>query len=117
MASVFIGTKGIMATCSRGRRRVAASLRAVEGVRAASAAADPLARTHAGLDSRLQRRRSRLLGFQHHRALRRVAGPRRYRLARPGKLEWDSANLRFTNSAEANKFVKPVFRKGWEMKL
>lgn len=35
----------------------------------------------------------------------------------PGKLEWDSANLRFTNSAEANKFVKPVFRKGWELKL
>ena len=35
----------------------------------------------------------------------------------PGKLDWDSANLRFTNSAEANKYVKPVFRKGWEMKL
>jgi GFO/IDH/MocA oxidoreductase family protein len=35
----------------------------------------------------------------------------------PGKLEWDSKNLRFTNSAEANKFVKPVFRKGWELKL
>jgi hypothetical protein len=35
----------------------------------------------------------------------------------PGKLEWDSANLRFTNSAEANQFVKPVFRKGWELKL
>jgi len=35
----------------------------------------------------------------------------------PGKLEWDSRNLRFTNSAEANRFVKPVFRKGWELKL
>ena len=35
----------------------------------------------------------------------------------PGKLEWDSKNLRFTNSAEANKFVKPVFRRGWELKL
>ena len=34
-----------------------------------------------------------------------------------GKLEWDSANMRFTNSPEANKYVKPVFRKGWEMKL
>ncbi len=34
----------------------------------------------------------------------------------PGKLEWDSRNLRFTNSAEANKYVKPVFRKGWELK-
>jgi hypothetical protein len=35
----------------------------------------------------------------------------------PGKLEWDSKNLRFTNSPEANKYVKPVFRKGWELKL
>ncbi len=35
----------------------------------------------------------------------------------PGKLDWDSKNLRFINSAEANKYVKPVFRKGWELKL
>ncbi len=35
----------------------------------------------------------------------------------PGKLDWDSKNLRFTNSAEANKYVKPNFRKGWELKL
>ena len=35
----------------------------------------------------------------------------------PGKLEWDARNLRFTNNAEANQFVKPVFRKGWELKL
>ena len=35
----------------------------------------------------------------------------------PGKLLWDSKMLRFTNSAEANKYVKPVFRPGWELKL
>ncbi|MCX6631215.1 MAG: Gfo/Idh/MocA family oxidoreductase [Candidatus Solibacter sp.] len=35
----------------------------------------------------------------------------------PGKLDWDSKLQRFTNSAEANKFVKPVFQKGWELKL
>jgi len=35
----------------------------------------------------------------------------------PGRLEWDSKNLRFTKSAEANKYVKPEFRKGWELKL
>jgi len=35
----------------------------------------------------------------------------------PGKLDWDSKNLRFTNSAEANKYVRPTMRKGWEMKL
>jgi hypothetical protein len=35
----------------------------------------------------------------------------------PGKLAWDSKNLRFTNSEEANRYVKPVFREGWELKL
>ena len=35
----------------------------------------------------------------------------------PGKLEWDSRNLRFSNSAEATRLVKPAFRKGWELKL
>ena len=35
----------------------------------------------------------------------------------PGKLQWDSKALRFTNSAEANKYVRPTARKGWEMKL
>ena len=35
----------------------------------------------------------------------------------PGKLDWDAKNMRFTNSPEANKFVKPVFRKGWELKV
>jgi predicted dehydrogenase len=35
----------------------------------------------------------------------------------PGKLGWDSKNQRFTNNAEANQYVKPVFRKGRELKL
>ena len=34
-----------------------------------------------------------------------------------GKLEWDSANLRFTNNEKANELVKPVYRKGWEISL
>jgi hypothetical protein len=34
-----------------------------------------------------------------------------------GKLDWDSKNLRFTNSDEANKYVRPTFGKGWELKL
>jgi len=29
------------------------------------------------------------------------------------KLEWDSANMRITNNAEANRCVSPTFRKGW----
>ncbi len=35
----------------------------------------------------------------------------------PGKLEWDSKNVRITNNAEADKLVRPAFRKGWELKL
>jgi hypothetical protein len=35
----------------------------------------------------------------------------------PGKLEWDSKTLRFTNRPEANRCVKPVFRRGVELKL
>ena len=34
-----------------------------------------------------------------------------------GKLEYDAAKQRFTNNAEANKYLKPVFRKGWDLKL
>jgi predicted dehydrogenase len=33
------------------------------------------------------------------------------------KLLWDSKNMRFTNSEEANQYVKPTFRPGWELKL
>jgi hypothetical protein len=32
-----------------------------------------------------------------------------------GKLDWNSSQLKFTNSAEANKFVKPEIRKGWNI--
>jgi hypothetical protein len=46
-----------------------------------------------------------------------VAFPGVHRLAGSGKLMWDNKNLRFTNSAEANQYVKPAFRQGWELKL
>ena len=32
-----------------------------------------------------------------------------------GKLEWDAAKMRFSNNPEANKFLKPTFRKGWTL--
>jgi hypothetical protein len=38
-------------------------------------------------------------------------------LRAPGKLLWDAKNMRFTNNAEASKYLKPYIRKGWEMKL
>ena len=30
-----------------------------------------------------------------------------------GKIEWDSAKMRVSNNADANKYVKPFMRKGW----
>jgi hypothetical protein len=32
-----------------------------------------------------------------------------------GKLEWDSEKMHITNNAEANKYIKPKFRKGWNL--
>jgi hypothetical protein len=34
-----------------------------------------------------------------------------------GKLLWDNAKGEFINNKEVNKWVKPAFRKGWELKL
>jgi hypothetical protein len=34
-----------------------------------------------------------------------------------GRLDWDSKNIRFTNNTDANKYLRPVFRKGWELKV
>ncbi|MDX9972573.1 MAG: Gfo/Idh/MocA family oxidoreductase [FCB group bacterium] len=31
------------------------------------------------------------------------------------ELQWDAENLRFTNNDKANEFIKPAFRKGWEL--
>jgi predicted dehydrogenase len=33
------------------------------------------------------------------------------------KLLWDGKTQRFTNNEEANKYLKPAWRKGWELKL
>jgi hypothetical protein len=35
----------------------------------------------------------------------------------PGKLMWDAKNMRFSNNEEANKLLKPFMRKGWELKV
>jgi hypothetical protein len=35
----------------------------------------------------------------------------------PGKLVWDAAKMRFSNSEEANKYLQPYVRKGWELKV
>ncbi|SPE37732.1 Oxidoreductase domain protein [Candidatus Sulfopaludibacter sp. SbA3] len=115
--SVFIGTKGVMATSSRG-----------EGVWLLPAARwkeyvlppPLLTRSPGHMLDWIRACKGGEPGCSDFRitapyaewlALTAIA------LHVPGKLEWDSRNQRFTNSAEANKFVKPVFRKGWELKL
>jgi hypothetical protein len=35
----------------------------------------------------------------------------------PGKLLWDPKNMRFSNNSEANRYLTPFMRKGWEIKL
>jgi hypothetical protein len=32
-----------------------------------------------------------------------------------GKLEWDAAKMQFSNNSEANRYLKPNFRKGWKL--
>jgi hypothetical protein len=34
----------------------------------------------------------------------------------PGKLLWDPGKMEFTNNRDANKYVRPAFRKGWELR-
>jgi len=38
-------------------------------------------------------------------------------LRAPGKLLWDSKNVRFTNNEEANKLLRPYIRRGWDLKV
>jgi hypothetical protein len=35
-------------------------------------------------------------------------------LRQPGKLMWDANKRRFSNSEEANRYLKPFLRQGWE---
>ncbi|HTR18317.1 MAG TPA: hypothetical protein VMI52_14980, partial [Acetobacteraceae bacterium] len=115
--AVFVGTKGIMSTCERG-----------EGVQLLPAARwkdyvlppQLLTRSPGHMLDWVRACKGGDPGcsdfsiaapFAEWLSLIAIA----YRV--PGKLEWDSKNLRFTNSADANKYVRPVFRKGWELKI
>jgi predicted dehydrogenase len=115
--SVFIGTKGVMATCSRG-----------EGVWLL-----PSARWQEYVlpPQLLTRSPGHMLDWV--RACKggdpgcsdfSITGPYAEWLALAaiafrveGRLDWDSKNMRFTNNLDANKYVRPVVRKGWELKL
>jgi hypothetical protein len=115
--AVFIGTKGIMATCDRGE-----GVHLLPAARWADYVLPPplLTRSPGHMLDWIRACKggspscsdfSISAPFAEWMAVGVVAN------RVPGKLEWDSKNLRFTNSAEANKYVQPVFRKGWEMKL
>ena len=115
--AVFIGAKGIMATCNRG-----------EGVQLLPAARwkdyklppQLLTRSPGHMLDWVRACKGGDPGcsdfnitapYAEWLALAAIA----FRVS--GKLEWDTKNLRFINSAEANRYVKPVFRSGWELKL
>jgi hypothetical protein len=115
--AVFVGTKGMMSTCDRGE-----GVQLLPAARWAEYVLPPqlLTRSPGHMLDWVRACKGGAPGcsdfsiaapFAEWLSLIGIA----YRV--PGKLEWDSRNLRFTNSPEANKYVKPVFRKGWELKL
>jgi predicted dehydrogenase len=115
--AVFIGTKGIMATCERGEG--VALLPAAKWkeyvlpppllTRSPGHMADWIRACKGGDASCSDFRVT--APFAEWLALAVIA----WRV--PGKLEWDGKNLHFTNSREANNYVKPWMRKGWTLKL
>ncbi|MCC7156239.1 MAG: Gfo/Idh/MocA family oxidoreductase [Bryobacterales bacterium] len=115
--AVFIGTKGIMATSSRGE-----GVHLLPASRWAEYTLPPqlLTRSPGHMQDWIRACKggdpscsdfSITAPYAEWLSLAVIA----YRVS--GKLEWDSKNLRFTNSPEANKYVKPTMRKGWELKL
>jgi hypothetical protein len=115
--AVFIGTKGIMATCDRGEG--VALLPAAKWkeyvlpppllTRSPGHMADWIRACKGGDASCSDFRVT--APFAEWLALAVIA----WRV--PGKLEWDGKDLRFTNNREANNYVKPWMRKGWTLKL
>ncbi len=115
--SVFIGTKGVIATSSRGEgvwllpssRWKDYALPPPLLTRSPGHMLDWIRACKGGSPSCSDFRAT--VPFAEWLALVLIA----YRV--PGKLAWDSRNLRFTNSPEANRYVKPLYRKGRELKL
>lgn len=115
--AVFIGTKGIMATCSRGEgvwllpsaRWKEYELPPQLLTRSPGHMLDWIRACKGGDPSCSDFRVA--VPYAEWLALAAIA----FRV--PGKLDWDSKNVRFTNSAEGNRYVRPAFRPGWELKV
>lgn len=115
--AVFIGTKGIMATVERGE-----GVWLLPNARWAEYKLPPqlLTRSPGHMTDFIRAAKGGEPSCSHFG----ISGPYAEWLAMaaiafrvPGKLEWDSKLMRFTNNAEATKLVRPVFRPGWELKL
>ena len=115
--SVFIGTKGILATCDRGE---GVHLLPASRWREYTLPPELLTRSPGHMADWVRACKGgdascadfRITGpFAEWMALVMVA----WRV--PGKLEWDSKNLRFTNNRESNNYVRPHMKKGWELKV
>jgi predicted dehydrogenase len=115
--AVFLGTKGIMATCERGEgvwllpaaKWAEYTLPPELLTRSPGHMADWVRACKGGDASCSDFRVT--APFGEWLALAVIA----WRV--PGKLAWDSKNVRFTNSKDANNYVKPYMRKGWDLKL
>lgn len=115
--AVFIGTKGIMATSSRGE-----GVWLLPASRWAEYVLPPQLLTRS--PGHMQDWIRACKGGDPSCSDFAITGPYAEWLALtalalhvPGKLEWDSKNARITNSPEADKLARPAFRKGWELKL
>jgi hypothetical protein len=115
--AVFIGTKGIMATCERGE---GVHLLPAEKWKDYVLPPQLLTRSPGHMADWVRACK----GGEPSCADFRITAPFAEWLALaviswrvPGKLEWDSRNLRFTNNREANNYVRPRMHKGWELKL
>ena len=115
--AVFIGTKGIMATCDRGE-----GVWLLPSARWAEYKLPPplLTRSPGHMSDWVRACK----GGDPACSNFSISGPYAEWLCLaalafrvPGRLDWDSRALRFTNSAEANRLVRPVVRPGWELKL
>ena len=100
------------------RRRLAAAGVAMGGIQTAAADAAARRQSPAGLDPRLQGRRAGRIGVRGGNKVHRVAGAwARSRCAFRENYMWDAKKMRFSNSEEANKLLKPSLRKGWDLKV
>lgn len=115
--AVFVGTKGIMATVERGE-----GVWLLPAARWAEYVLPPqlLTRSPGHMADFVRAAKGGEPACSHFG----ISGPYAEWLALaaiafqvPGKLEWDAKLMRFKNSAEATKLVRPVTRPGWELKL